>query len=175
MTGPVPLPPRLRRNRHGGDAGGADGVHDFDDAAMGDGFVGVDDDGGVFLFAQELLKAGGNVRDGNRRFVEKESAVVREREGDFVGDVAGGGAAGRQVHRQALLHGHGQRGDHEKHQEKKHGVDHGNDFQPGFFSGGGGEFHAEGAPAEARSADSVRVAFCSMCSVNFSIRARNQL
>jgi hypothetical protein len=45
-----------------------------------------------------------------------------------------------------MLNGHGQRGNHEKYLEEKHGVDHGNNLDSGFLFHRSGEFHNSYGP-----------------------------
>jgi hypothetical protein len=64
-----------------------------------------------------------------------------ERKRDLIRDFICGGVGSRKGDGHSMLNGHGQGGDHEKHQQEKHSIDHRNDFDTGFLLRDGWQSH----------------------------------
>ena len=110
--------------------------------------IGVDHHRGFFPVVQQTIQSRFKFLKRHGVFIKEHVPILGDREGDLFGKVVRRRTRFRQVDGHAFLQGHGQGGDHEKHQQKKHGVDHGNNFNTGFFLDCGRKFH-EGNPAVA--------------------------
>ena len=73
-----------------------------------------------------------------------------------------------EVDRDSAVHGHREAGHHEEHQEEEHGVDHGDDLDPGLPRRPAAELHGICCSFRARSS---RLAMRSIASIACSARA----
>lgn len=108
---------------------------------MLNGFIRIDDDTGIGVPVPGIRQARFQVVQGNEFFIEEEHAIFGDGQGHFFLNFVGGRFRFRQVYRHPPLQGHRQRGDHEKHQQEKHGVDHRNDFDARFLFDAGWKSH----------------------------------